>query len=155
MSDRSISRVIYAALFAILPSAGLAEIVIQDPYARASRPNAPTGAAFMVIENTGSADDRLISATSDVAQRVELHTHKDIGDGVMQMVEVKEGFVLAPGGQHALKRGGDHIMFMGLNQSLEQGDEISVTLIFEKAGAIEVTIPVDNKRMPKHGHETH
>ncbi len=155
MSVRSFTRVIHAALFAILPSAGLADILIQDPYARASRPNAPTGAAFMVIENTGSADDRLISATSDVAQRVELHTHKDIGDGVMQMMQVEEGFVLAPGGQHALKRGGDHIMFMGLNQSLEQGDEISVTLIFEKAGAIEVTVPVDNKRMPKHGHKTH
>ena len=62
-------------------------IMISDAYARTSGAMAKSGAAFMVIENHAASDDRLISASSDVAQKVELHTHKAGADGVMQMVE--------------------------------------------------------------------
>jgi len=64
----------------------------------------------------------------------------------MRMVEVEEGFAVPAGGMHALKRGGDHVMFMGLTRPMEQGDTVNVTLIFEKAGRIEVEIPVDLER---------
>ena len=50
-----------------------------------------------------------------------------------------------------LQRGGDHVMLMGLNQSPAQGDEITITLVFETAGEIEVTVPVDLERKPEHG----
>ena len=127
-------------------------LMIKDAYARSSRPNAPVGAAFMQIMNHSDADDRLVSVSSDVANRVELHTHRDLGDGVMQMTEVENGFVIPAGGMHTLARGGDHVMFMGLTDSLEQGSTISVTLTFEKAGDMELEIPVDNERMGAHGH---
>lgn len=140
------------AFFGLLPTISLAEIIINDPYARVSRPGAPSGAAFMIIENTGNTVDRLLSARSDISKRVELHTHIDQGDGVMKMVEVEEGFEIAPGESYALKRGGAHVMFMGLTETLEQGGEVSVTLVFEKAGEIEVKMPVDNERQPAHGH---
>lgn len=131
------------------------DIMVKDPYARSSTPSSVTGAAFLVLMNGGDTDDRLIAASTDVAKRVELHTHKEDANGVMKMMEVEEGFVVPAGGMHALKRGGDHIMLMGLTRPLEQGEEISVTLTFEKAGEIEVMIPVDRERKPNHGGTGH
>jgi copper(I)-binding protein len=140
-----------AAAFALLSSAAFADIMVMDPYARAAGKSAKAGAAFMVIENTSGEDDRLIGAASDIAKKVELHTHKDMGDGVMKMIHVEEGFVIPAGGKHMLMRGGDHVMFMGLNSSMDQGNTVKVTLTFEKAGDIEVDIPVDLDRKPQHG----
>ncbi|WGW03675.1 copper chaperone PCu(A)C [Tropicibacter oceani] len=127
-----------------------ADIIITDAYARAAMPGAKTGAAFMVIGNDGAEADRLIDARSDIAARVELHTHIANSEGVMQMVHVEEGFEIPAEGQHLLARGGDHVMFMGLSQSLVQGESVKVTLVFEKAGEIEVEIPVDLERKPMH-----
>ena len=134
-----------AALFA-LPAAAQ-DIEVRDAYARAASPVAKSGAAFMEIVNHGTADDRLIAAESDIAARVELHTHVEEGD-VMRMVHVEEGFALPAGQTLVLERGGRHVMFMGLTQSLEQGDRVTVTLSFENAGAQRVDIPVDLERRP-------
>lgn len=133
-------------LVAALAMPATAEIVIKDAYARAS--NTMAGAAFMVIENTGPEDDRLLGATSEAAKRVELHTHQDMGDGLMKMTHVEEGFALPAGEAHMLMRGGDHVMFMGLNDAMEQGDTVTVTLTFETAGERVVEIPVDLDREP-------
>ncbi|CUH78106.1 copper chaperone PCu(A)C [Tropicibacter naphthalenivorans] len=127
----------------------LADIVVKDPYARAA--NTMAGAAFMMIENTGDAADRLIDARADVSKRVELHTHKDMGDGIMKMVHVEEGFAIPAGETHALARGGDHVMFMGLNAPFVQGESFALTLVFENAGEIVVDVPVDLERKPMHG----
>lgn len=135
-----------ASAIAAFALPAFAEITINDAYARSAGKMAKAGAAFFVIENTGTEDDRLIEARSDVSVRVELHTHKDMGDGIMKMVEVKEGFPVAAGGTHALQRGGDHVMFMGLNGPMEQGETVTVTLVFEKAGEMTVEIPVDLER---------
>ncbi|MEE4189854.1 MAG: copper chaperone PCu(A)C [Roseobacter sp.] len=143
------------AVCLFVPVASLAEIVITDPYARVSRPNAPTGAAFMTIKNTADQDDRLIAARSDVAKRVELHTHIDQGDGVMKMVEIEEGIPIGAGASHAMVRGGDHVMFMGLTAPLTQGETVDVTLTFEKAGDVVLQVPVDNERKPEHGSMGH
>lgn len=126
-------------------------IMVKDAYARASTMMSKSGAAFMVFENMTDNDDRLIAAASDVAERVELHTHLQDANGVMQMVEVKEGFPIPAHGEHALARGGDHVMFLGLNRSLEQGDIVTLTLTFEKAGEMTVEVPVDLERKPMHG----
>ncbi len=112
---------------------------------------AKSGAAFMILHNAGATDDRLVSAASDAAMRVELHTHKVTGDGVMQMIEVEEGFAVPAGGTHTLARGGDHVMLMGLTAPMRQGDTIIVTLTFETAGEITVEIPVDLERAPEPG----
>ncbi|MBE1284136.1 MAG: copper chaperone PCu(A)C [Rhodobacteraceae bacterium] len=147
---------ILCATAATLTLAGAAyaseAIKIMDPYARSSRPGAPTGAAFMGIMNMSGEDDVLINASSDIAKRVELHTHIDDGNGVMQMRHDEDGFPIPAGGTHMLKRGGDHVMFMGLNESLEQGGTVTVTLTFEKAGDVVIEIPVDLERQDGHGH---
>ncbi|WP_417210790.1 copper chaperone PCu(A)C [Antarctobacter sp.] len=145
-------KTLFAGAVALsLATPALAEIVVKDPYARSSGPTAKAGAAFMVIENTGPEDDRLIAVASEIAVRVELHTHKDMGEGVMRMMEVKEGIVVPAGGVHMLQRGGDHVMFMGLTGPMEQGNTVTVTLTFEKAGEMVVEIPVDLERMQMHG----
>lgn len=123
-------------------------ISVSDAYMRASGAMASSGAAFMVIENHGSEDDRLIAVSSDVAERVELHTHQSDANGVMKMVHVEEGFPISAGTDHILARGGDHVMFLGLNRSVAQGDNVTVTLTFEKAGDVVVEVPVDMERKP-------
>ena len=148
----SFKSMLFAAAAAVtLAGPALAEttIQVQDPYARSA--NQMSGAAFMVLMNAGDQDDRLVSAASEIAERVELHTHVEDASGVMQMMEVEEGFVIPAGGMHALERGGDHVMFMGLKQPLAQGDTVSVTLSFEKAGDITVEMPVDLERAPGTG----
>ena len=106
----------------------------------------------MAIHNNSSKNDLLISVTSTVAKKVELHTHKDV-EGVMRMIKLEDGIVIPGMGHHALKRGGDHVMFMGLTQSLDHGDEIEVTLIFERAGSVKLKIPVDLERTDKVKHD--
>lgn len=148
MPLKTLAGVTLAALLGLPALAGEPTISIEGAYAR-SGPH--SGAAFFTIRNAGDADDRLISARSDVAARVELHTHVEDENGVMRMRPVEDGIVVAGGGHHALERGGDHVMFMGLETPFEDGETVTVTLTFETAGDIEVDIPVDNARMTGHG----
>lgn len=148
-------KAILAAAVCALPLTAEAEITVTDAYARAASPNAKSGAAFFVIENTGAEDDQLIDARSDIAAKVELHTHIAGNDGVMQMRRDEDGFPVPANGHHALARGGDHVMFMGLKESFDQGKVIRVTLVFQKAGEIEVDIPVDLERQDAHGAMQH
>ena len=109
----------------------------------------------MIIKNTGDVDDRVIGARSEVSKRAELHTHVETtvdGQTFMKMGIMEGGFPVPAHDETALKRGGMHVMLMGLNQSFNQGDIIKVTLILENAGEIEVEIPVDLERKPAHDH---
>lgn len=156
---RFISAAVCAAVLTALPAS--AGIEITDPYARAASPSAMAGAAFMQITNTGDSADRLVAARSDAAARVELHTHLIDANGVARMVEVAEGFAIAPGETLMLMRGGNHVMLMGLTRPLNQDDTVTVTLVFEQAGEITLDMPVDLNRQPamshgamSHGHMT-
>jgi hypothetical protein len=142
-----LARLSLAAAAALLALPALADegIAVRDAYARASSPAAKSGAAFMAIENTGSADDRLVAASSDIAARVELHTHI-VENDVMRMVHIEEGFEIPAGETVLLERGGKHVMFMGLTEPMEQGGTVEVTLTFEEAGEVTVEIPVDLTR---------
>ncbi len=120
-------------------------IVVTDVYAIASSPMAKAGATFVSLKNEGETDDRLLSATSDVAKRVEVHTHL-MEDGVMMMREAEEGFPIPAGGELLMKRGGKHVMLMGLNTSLTQSVEFSLTLEFEHAEPMTIMVPVDLER---------
>ena len=145
-----------AAVVAALSLPAFADgLMISDPYARAASPTAKAGAAFFVVTNDSDTPDRLIAARTDVAARVELHTHIEDGEGVMRMIEVEDGFEVPAGGEAVLKRGGQHVMMMGLNQSLLQGESIEITLTFENAGDMVLTVPIDNERLDMSGHGDH
>jgi copper(I)-binding protein len=136
-------------------SAAHSVIMIHDAYARSSGPTAKTGAAFFTVMNHGDIEDRLISAATTASKVVELHTHIDAGDGVMLMRKDEDGFEVTAGGSHELARGGDHVMMMGLTEPFVQGETVELTLTFEQAGDITVTIPIDNERTPAHGEMDH
>ncbi|WP_170417930.1 copper chaperone PCu(A)C [Ruegeria atlantica] len=151
------SKLLTTFAAATLATAAFAQdiITVDDAYARSSGKTAKAGAAFMMIQNDGTTDDRLIGVKSDAAARVELHTHIVDENGVAKMTHVEEGFVIPAGEAHMLKRGGDHVMFMGLTAPFEQDATVPVTLIFENAGEVEIEIPVDLERNDAGGHGSH
>lgn len=139
---------IAAALVCAAPAFANQGVDVENPYARTNGGIGASGAIFLEIVNHAEVDDRLIGVASDVAEKVEMHAHKQSDAGVMSMDAVPEGFPVAALQSHALQRGGDHIMLMGLRQDLKNGDLIHLTLTFEQAGVIEVDVPVDNARKP-------
>ena len=154
MSFKTTLMAAAAACATALP-AWAGDVMVDDPYARASTMMSSSGAAFMMIHNHGDSDDRLVGAASPVADKVELHTHIEDDNGVMRMIHVEEGFALPADGMIAMQRGGNHVMFMGINEPFEQGDMIPLTLTFEKAGDVAVEVPVDLERKPQHGQMDH
>ena len=115
-------------------------VMIHEPWARASLGQTPNSAAYMVLEITEGEPDRLVSGSSPVANKVELHTHL-MEDGVAKMrpVEVIE---IAPGAPAVLKPGGLHLMIMGLVQKLEAGQTMPITLVFENGGEVTLEVPI-------------
>lgn len=112
----------------------------HDFWARAALKDG-TSAAYMLLHNHGSEDDALVGASSDVAAAVEIHLSKMGADGTMQMIP-QESIALPADGEVELKPGSYHIMMIGLVKDLNVGDEITVTLHFEKHEDITLTIPV-------------
>jgi periplasmic copper chaperone A len=143
-----------AGLFATAATAADDGMAVREAYARASGPEARSGAIFMVIENHQAFDDRLIAAATDAAERVELHTHVEDAAGVMRMIELEDGITIPAGGEHALARGGDHVMLLGLTRPLNEGDMVNVTLTFDLSGDLEIEVPVDlgDRTGAAHGH---
>ena len=117
-------------------------IEIHAPYAFATTPNSPTGAAFFTIINNGDQDDVLTGAKSDVADITEIHqNYIDEDDGTMSMRKILSVAVPA-GGQAVLKPTGKHIMLIKLKKQLRLEDSFPLTLIFEEAGSVPVNVNI-------------
>jgi hypothetical protein len=124
-------------LVALLCSAApaLAQVTIENPWARATAPGATVAGGYMTVRNAGGAPDRLVGASAPAAAaRVELHIHVKEGD-VMKMREVK-AFDVPAGGSFELKPGGAHLMFMQIKRPFAEGEKVPVTLKFERAGEV-------------------
>lgn len=133
--------------FASLPARAdqpykIGSIEIVQPWARATPNGAHTGAAYLVIRNTGKTEDRLIAARSPAATQADVH-QMSMKDNVMQMAPVKGGLAIPPGGSVTLQPNGYHIMLIGLKSGLAKGSQIPLTLTFAKAGSIEVQVKVE------------
>jgi copper(I)-binding protein len=115
------------------------DLAITQPWSRAAVQGGQ-GAGYLTIANRGTAPDRLLSATSPAAGRLELHTHIRDGD-VMRMREVP-AIDVPPGQTVTLRPGGLHLMLIGLNRALRQGETVPVTLRFERAGEVRVEFAV-------------
>ena len=128
----------------------LAEIKIKHGWIRATPPSAKMSAAYMMIENTGDQADRLIAASSPICEVTEIHTViKE--NGMMKMRPVE--FIEIPAkGMVKLKMGGYHVMFIRLKQQPKPNQEFPVQLQFEKAGKLDLVLPVkkSKKKMMKH-----
>lgn len=144
MIVRRLALAALIATVAIAAHAGdykLGSIEIIQPWARATPPTAPSGGGFLTITNKGTTPDRLIAVRSPAAGKVEIHEMKMDGN-VMRMREVEKGIEIPPGGTVELKPGGFHVMFMGLKAPFTKDDKVPATLVFEKAGSIDVELQV-------------
>lgn len=121
-------------------SASVGALVIENAWTRPIGAGARTTAIYLTIRNTGGADDRLVAALSDAAERVELHIHRHQGD-VARMVRVPAIAVPARG-QAALAPGAGHVMLIGPKSALGEGGTLALTLVFEKAGPVSLDVPV-------------
>jgi copper(I)-binding protein len=117
------------------------DLVITQAWSRATPGGAKTGAGFLTIENKGAAPDRLTGAAADAAGKVELH-EMAMNNGVMTMRPVEKGLVIDPGKSVMLAPGGYHLMLKDLKSPLRQGEKLPITLDFERAGKVQVTLEV-------------
>ena len=118
------------------------EIVVQNPYARAVATGQANSAMFMTVMNHGKTDHAIVSASGTVAKAIELHNHVNEG-GMMRMRPVDKIDVKA-GGMTQLQPGGLHVMLIGLNQPLQEGDTVNIELKFEDGSTKMVMAPVKN-----------
>lgn len=131
-----------------------ASINVSAAWSRATAPRAQVGAGFLTIRNEGAQLDRLLPASSPIAAKVEIHTMSMEG-GVMRMRPLPDGLEIPARGVATLAPGGNHIMLIGLKQPLKQGETISATLRFARAGAVPVRFAVAAAGAPAPSHGGH
>jgi periplasmic copper chaperone A len=117
------------------------DLVITQAWSRATPGGAKIGGGYLTIENKGSAPDRLIGGSADIAGKVEVH-EMAMNNGVMTMRPLDKGLAIEPGKTVKLAPGGYHLMMFDLKGPLKQGDKLPVTLEFEKAGKVAVSLEV-------------
>ncbi|WP_438748202.1 DUF1775 domain-containing protein [Pararhizobium sp. O133] len=110
---------------------------------KAMLPGAKVGGGGFTVKNEGSEDDVLLSAESPAAGRVELH-EMTMQNDVMKMRKLEDGIAVPAGQTVELRSGGLHLMFMDVTRPFAEGDTVPVTLTFEKAGKVELVLPVGN-----------
>ena len=103
-------------------------------------PPGPNAAGYLQLTNKSDKALKLLDADSDVAKKVELHTHLH-QDGVMKMTRM-DHVLIDQNQTHQFKQGGDHVMFMGLKEPLEPGQVVVVELKFENHAPVTVKLPV-------------
>lgn len=101
-----------------------------------------TATAYMSIANEGDGEDVLERVHSPKAEFVEMHQATLSEDGVMQVHEVEGGMKIPAGGSIVFAPGGAQLMLRGLHESLDEGDEVPLTLEFARAGTVNVKVPV-------------
>jgi copper(I)-binding protein len=116
-------------------------LVIEAPWARATPAGAKVAGGYLKITNNGQQPDRLVGGSLPVASGVEIH-EMSMTDGVMRMRKLAQGLEIKPGQSIELKPGGYHVMFTGLSEGLKDKQAIKGTLVFEKAGSVEVEYQV-------------
>jgi periplasmic copper chaperone A len=123
------------------------DLVITQAWTRATPGGAKIGGGFLTIENKGTAADKLVGVSADVAGKVEVH-EMAMNNGVMTMRPLENGLTIDPGKTVKLAPGGYHLMMMDLKNPLKQGEKVPVTLQFEKAGKVAVTLDVQGVGAP-------
>ncbi|HWK68856.1 MAG TPA: copper chaperone PCu(A)C [Rhizobiaceae bacterium] len=122
-------------------SVTVGNIEISDGWARAMLPGQPSGGGFLTIINKGGGADRLVGASSPSAGKVEVHNMEVVND-VMTMRPVEDGLEVPAGAAVALRPGGLHLMFMKVSEPFKDGSVVPLSLEFEKAGKVDVSLPV-------------
>ena len=135
----------HALLFLAVPARAeeirAGDLVITQAWSRATPGGAKIGGGYLTIENKGTAPDRLIGGSADVAGTVQVH-EMAMNNGVMTMRSLDKGLTIEPGKTVRLAPGGYHLMLSISKSSLKQGDQLPVTLEFERAGKVKLSLDV-------------
>ena len=144
--------IVIAAALTLLATAGstqaqahdyaLGDIKIEHPWSRATPGGTKVAGGFMKITNNGKVTDRLIGGTFIAAGQFEVH-ETQMKDNVMRMRRLEKGLEIPPGATVELRPGSYHVMFIGLQSGLKEGERIKGTLVFEKAGKVEVEYKIE------------
>lgn len=114
---------------------------IGNPWTRATPPSAQSGGGFLTITNKGTTPDRLVAVRTTASNKAEIHEMRMDGN-VMRMRELEKGLEIPPGATVELKPGSYHLMFMELKAPFAKDAKIPATLVFEKAGSVDVELSV-------------
>lgn len=146
----------FVALLAVSGSAW-ADVHATEAWSRFTAPSVPTGVVFMQLHNSGKQADALVSASSPVAKKVEIHNHVN-DKGVMRMREVAK-IDVAAGQSVSLQPGGYHLMLMGLKQPLQLKQTFPVSLKYQSGRSEQITVTVNNgsgmKQVGADSHHAH
>jgi periplasmic copper chaperone A len=115
---------------------------IEAPWTRATPAGAGAAAGYLTLTNEGASADVLLGATSDAAERVELHETTTTPEGVSSMRPLPDGVPIGPGETVTLKPLGRHLMLLGLKAPLQEGETLTMQLNFKHAGAVAVAFTV-------------
>lgn len=138
------------------------DLIISQAWSRATPGGAKVAGAFLTIENKGSTPDKLVAVSAEIAGKAEVH-EMTMDNGVMKMRPLDKGLVIEPGKTVKLAPGGYHLMLQDLKGPFKEGEKVPVTLAFEKAGKVTVSLDVQGvgaqapggggmmmKKMPDH-----
>lgn len=125
-------------------SSGGDGVAVENAWGRVSPMSAENGAFYMQLVNESDEDDALLSATAELCGTVELHESFMAEDGTMAMQPVEGGKISIPAGETVeLKVGGLHVMCIGITgDGFAVGDTVPVTLVFEKAGEVQIDVEI-------------
>jgi copper(I)-binding protein len=126
------------------------KIVLTQAWSRATPGGSRVAGGYLTIENRGETPDRLLSGSTEAAKKLEIH-EMAVNDGVMTMRPVEGGLTIEPGRVIKFAPGSLHLMLVGLATPLKQGDQVPVSLKFEKAGEITVSFDVQAIGTPAPG----
>ena len=130
---------ILVCLLAFVALPAFADVKIENAWTRATPPGAKIAAGYMTIRNTGAAD-KLVSASSPAAARVETHVTIEEG-GISRMRPVK-GYDVRANASFELKPGGAHLMLVNLKAPLKEGERVPLVLKFAHAGEVRTELEV-------------
>jgi copper(I)-binding protein len=136
----ALSAVVFAAP-ALADDVKAGDLVISQAWSRATPGGAKVAGGYLTIENKGTAADTLVGVSADIAGKAEVH-EMAMDNGVMKMRPLDKGLVIDPGKTVKLAPGGNHLMLQELKGPFKQGDKVPVTLQFEKAGKVAVSLDV-------------
>lgn len=125
------------------------ELRIEQPWAAPTPAGVDVSAGYLIINNPTASDDRLLNATSERAERIEVH--EMTMDGAVMQMRAVEGLPIPSGQTVTLAPGGMHLMFYGVSEPFSEGESIPVQLSFENAGQIDVSLPVRRAPLEAHG----
>lgn len=130
-------------------------VSVSDGYARATFAMAKTAALYFTMRNESETPVTLtgVSVSTDIANEAQIHT-TEMANDMMRMREITEGIIVTPGETVSFAPGGFHVMLLGLENGLSEGNTVVLTLMFENAPDLSVTLPVKGLNKEA-GHQHH